>query len=72
MRKRPKPDVNQTASRVVSKSTAGSETPLPADIEAAWAAWVAGVGNVDERARALLRAAFEAGVEAARASHAVR
>jgi hypothetical protein len=37
---------------------------LPADLEAAWKAWSAGVGKVDERGMALLRAAFEGGVDA--------
>ena len=58
-------DSNQTAARTVAQSTAKLDKPLPADVEAAWAAWSAGVGKVDARAMALLRAAFEAGVEAA-------
>jgi len=33
-------------------------------VEAAWKAWSAGVQKVDARTMALLRAAFEVGVEA--------
>ena len=36
----------------------------PADVEQAWEAWIKGVANVDARAKLLLRAAFEVGVEA--------
>src|SRR3982750_4673989 len=59
------PHDNHTPPRVVPKSSNAER--LPADIEAAWEAWIAGVGKVDERAKALLRAAFEVGVEAAKA-----
>lgn len=55
-------DANQIAARVVAEST--QDDRLPADVEARWEAWIAGVGRVDDRARALLRAAFEVGVEA--------
>ena len=65
---RPKEDASQAAVRVVASTTAKHEQPLPADLEAAWKQWSAGVGNVDARAMALLRAAFEAGAEAARAA----
>ncbi|MEM8739557.1 MAG: hypothetical protein AAGG38_13935 [Planctomycetota bacterium] len=54
-------DTNQDAHRVVSEATKTHEKSLPADLEAAWEAWSAGVGKVDERGMALLRAAFEAG-----------
>jgi hypothetical protein len=60
----PEQDPNQVAARVVGESTAKSEKPLPADVEAAWDKWIAGVGKVDTRAMALLRAAFEVGVSA--------
>jgi hypothetical protein len=63
----PPSDVNQTAARIVAESTAKLDTQLPADVEAAWAAWSAGVGKMDARGMALLRAAFEVGVEAAMA-----
>ena len=63
---KPKSDANQTAARVVAESTAHTADSLPADLEAAWKAWSAGVGKVDSRAMSLLRAAFEAGAEAAR------
>lgn len=66
MRNEPENDVNRAAARVVAQATAKHEKPLPADVEAAWAAWSAGVGKVDARGMALLRAAFEAGVEAGR------
>jgi hypothetical protein len=59
------PDVNEVAARIVRQSTATNDA-MPADLEAAWAAWSAGVGKVDGRTMALLRAAFEAGAEAAR------
>ncbi|MDB5320112.1 MAG: hypothetical protein JWN40_1743 [Phycisphaerales bacterium] len=60
-----RPDANETATRVVRESTA-HEDKLPANIEAAWEAWARGVGKVDARTLALLRAAFEVGVEAGR------
>ena len=44
------------------------EDALPADLEAAWKSWSAGVGHVDARGMLLLRAAFEAGAEAAKVS----
>lgn len=58
------PDPNVNAARIVGQSTASES--LPADLEAAWAQWSAGILNVDERAMTLLRAAFEAGWEAGR------
>ena len=60
-------DPNQDAARVVG-AAAGADDALPADIEAAWEAWSKGIKGVDERGWTLLRAAFEAGVEAARRS----
>ena len=67
MKQKSKPDANQNAARIVGQSTASSETSLPADdVEAAWETWIAGVGNVDTRAKALLRAAFEVGIEVGR------
>jgi hypothetical protein len=62
----PSTDENETAARTVAETTARHEQPLPAGVEAAWAAWSAGVGKVDARTMALLRAAFEAGAEAER------
>jgi hypothetical protein len=59
-------DENQSAARAVETFISRHEEPLPADLEAAWAAWSAGVGKVDTRGMALLRAAFEAGWEAGR------
>lgn len=59
-------DENEAAADAVRHTLASHETPLPADVEAAWAAWSAGVGKVDARVMALLRAAFEVGVEAGR------
>jgi hypothetical protein len=59
-----KPDPNQSAAQTVASTIAKHEKPLPADLEAAWKAWSAGVGKVDARGMALLRAAFEAGAEA--------
>jgi hypothetical protein len=64
--KKPKlPDPAVTAKRIVDQTIAKHEKPLPPGIEAAWVAWSRGVGKVDERGMALLRAAFEVGVEAA-------
>jgi hypothetical protein len=57
------PDPNVNAKRIVEASTAGAAA-TPADLEAAWAEWSRGIQKVDERAMALLRAAFEAGFEA--------
>jgi hypothetical protein len=56
------PDPNENAARIVGESAAQGE--LPADLEAAWQAWSAGIQKVDERGMTLLRAAFEAGWEA--------
>ncbi|MDP9175474.1 MAG: hypothetical protein M3O30_16655 [Planctomycetota bacterium] len=61
-----KEDVNQAAARIVKESTGNHSEALPTDLEAAWKAWSAGVGKVDERGMALLRAAFEAGAKAAK------
>ena len=56
-------DSNQEAARVVGDATHDGETLAP-DIEAAWAEWIKGIQQVDERVRHLLRAAFETGAEA--------
>ena len=66
MKSTKKSDANQTAARIVGESAAKHEDALPADVEAAWDAWIAGVGKVDQRAATLLRAAFEVGVAAGR------
>jgi hypothetical protein len=58
-----KPDANQIAARIVKESIAKHEQPLPADLEAAWEEWSRSITKVDARGMALLRAAFEAGVE---------
>lgn len=58
------PDPNENAARITRKAT-GHEDRLPPDLEAAWAEWSKGIKNVDERGWTLLRAAFEAGAEAA-------
>jgi hypothetical protein len=60
------PDPNETATRIVRESTGTTNKP-PAELEAAWAAWSAGIQKVDERGMTLLRAAFEAGFDAGRA-----
>ena len=59
------PDPNANAARIVGQSIAASTTPPPGDLEGAWEAWSRGIQNVDERGMTLLRAAFEAGWEAA-------
>jgi hypothetical protein len=56
-------DFNQNTVRALSEATAKHEQPLPTDIEAAWEEWSRGIGKVDERGMALLRAAFEAGMD---------
>lgn len=58
------PDPNVNAARIAGQ-TAGEADKLPADAEAAWAAWAAHIQAVDERGMTLLRAAFEAGFDAA-------
>jgi hypothetical protein len=65
MKKTRKTDVNVSAARAVAKTIAKHEKPLPADFEAAWEEWSSAVKNVDARGMALLRAAFEAGADAA-------
>jgi hypothetical protein len=62
-------DSSQAAARVVAETVARHSEPLPTDLEAAWKQWSAGVGRVDDRAMALLRAAFEAGADAARSGN---
>jgi len=64
------PDPTTEAARIAREATSKHEKPLPADLEAAWAEWSKGIKNVDERGMTLLRAAFEAGFDAAsRAPH---
>ena len=62
--KTPQADEVQAAVRVGNETTARHSGPLPSGVEAAWKAWSAGVQKVDARTMALLRAAFEVGVEA--------
>ncbi len=57
------PDPNSAIARVVRQTTAPADE-LPADVEAAWAAWSRSIQRVDARTMTLLRAAFEAGVQA--------
>jgi hypothetical protein len=66
MRKPKDRDAHQNIVRTLSEATAKHENPLPAGIEAAWEEWSRGIGKVDARGMALLRAAFEVGVEAGR------
>jgi hypothetical protein len=60
-----KTDANEDAARVVALTAVSHSDPLPADLEAAWKQWSKGIQKVDARGMALLRAAFEAGAEAA-------
>ncbi|MEM7627627.1 MAG: hypothetical protein AAF333_18685 [Planctomycetota bacterium] len=60
-------DLNQAAHRIVNRDISEDEK-LPADIEAAWEQWIDQIQNIDGRAFHLLRAAFEAGYEAAHSS----
>ncbi len=53
------------AARVVRESTSRDDA-LPESLEAAWEAWSAGIQGCDERTYTLLRAAFEAGIGAAK------
>ena len=55
------------ATRIVKEAT-GGETVAIADFEAAWLEWAAHIQGVDERGLTLLKAAFEAGWEAASAA----
>jgi len=64
-RSKTKPDANQAAFAAVRQAIAKHEKPLPADLEAAWTEWSRAIKNVDTRGMTLLRAAFEAGAEAA-------
>jgi len=61
------PDPIETAARIIKESTGTPDKP-PADLETAWAAWSASLQKVNERGMTLLRAAFEAGWEAAQAA----
>jgi hypothetical protein len=63
---KPKPDEVQSAIRAGNEVVSRHEKPLPADLEAAWAEWSRAIKNVDTRGMTLLRAAFEAGAEAAK------
>jgi hypothetical protein len=45
---------------------ANHSEPLPAGPEAAWATWSAGIAKVDARTVVLLKAALDAGAEAAK------
>ena len=67
MAKHPKrEDANQAAARIVGATSARHTETQPADLEAAWERWSRGIQKVDERGMLLLRAAFEAGWEAAK------
>jgi hypothetical protein len=57
-------DANEDAADVVRRSTEANDE-LPAGLEAAWADWSKRIKGVDERTMTLLRAAFEAGADAA-------
>ena len=61
----PARDPNEAAADLLRKAT-GEDDRLPPNVEGAWEAWIGSIQQVDERVRTLLRAAFEAGVEAGR------
>lgn len=63
---KPKDDAAQNAVRVAKQATDRNADALPDDVEKAWEAWSRGIAKLDARTMALLRAAFEVGVEAAR------
>ena len=46
-------DPNEDAARIVAEAT--KTTPMPTDLEAAWAEWSKSIKNVDERGMTLLR-----------------
>ena len=62
------PDPNEDAARVLREATAAGADALPADLEAAWSAWSRAIKATDQRTMTLLRAAFEAGWDASRAT----
>lgn len=66
----PKPprkrDDNQAAADTVRRTTSKKADELPPDVEAAWQDWAGRIHGCDERTMTLLRAAFEAGADAAR------
>lgn len=66
---KPKQDAVQNAVRVGKQVTERHADPLPDDVEKAWEAWSRGIAKVDARTMALLRAAFEVGVEAGKSIH---
>jgi hypothetical protein len=61
-------DPNANAAKFLHDST-HAEGQLAADVDAAWEAWSVCVQNVDEQSATLLKAAFEAGYEAAQHAH---
>jgi hypothetical protein len=56
------PDPNTDATRILAEATIRVDC-LPAEAEAAWVAWSAGIQKVDESTMTMLRAAFEAGFD---------
>ena len=58
-------DFNEDAARVVAESVASNDVS-PESVEAAWLGWSRTIRGCDERTMTLLKAAFEAGVEAGR------
>ncbi len=56
-------DPNKEAARIVRETT-GRPDELPKDLEAAWKAWSSRIHACDERTMTLMRAAFEAGIDA--------
>jgi hypothetical protein len=63
--RKPKADEAQSAVNAANELISRHEKPLPADLEAAWVEWSRAIKNVDTRGMTLLRAAFEAGADAA-------
>lgn len=59
------PDPNVNAARIVAASIRMTDPPAEPGLEAAWLAWSAHIQKLDDRTRELLRAAFEAGYDAA-------
>ena len=59
------PDPNENAARIVGQATA-AQSDAAGDLEAAWQAWSGHIQKVDDRGMTLLRAALEAGWEAAK------
>ena len=62
-------DPNLEAHRVATESTGPECDPASPELEAAWEAWSKQIKRVDQRAKEIIRAAFEAGFVAGQDRH---